>query len=205
MTGRLFVISAPSGAGKTSLVHGVVDQLECIKVSISYTTRPMRREELDSVDYHFISVEKFHEMVNQGLFLEYAEVFGNFYGTGQHWVEEQLSDGYDVILEIDWQGAEQIRRLFPEAIGVFILPPSLEALRTRLLKRGQDQLDDIEHRIEEAQTEISHYTDYNYIIVNDSFDRALAELRAVILSLRLKIGAQQHYLCELLNKLMASK
>ncbi len=181
-SGSLFLISAPSGAGKTSLVDAVIkasknepDDKLC--VSVSHTTRPMRPGEIDGKNYHFVSVESFQAMQQAGEFLESAEVFGNFYGTSKHWVEQSLQEGWNVILEIDWQGASQIKTLMPSAVSVFILPPSLETLRARLTSRGQDGSEVIEKRMSEAVNEISHHEIADHLLINDDFDVSLANLK----------------------------
>jgi guanylate kinase len=179
-TGILFIISAPSGAGKTSLVGELLKRMENIKASISHTTRDRRPGEEDGVNYHFVSREEFIGMLEQSAFLEHAEVFGNFYGTSQHWVEETLAAGEDVILEIDWQGAAQVRQLFPDSTSIFILPPSKQALRERLNNRGQDDSAVIEKRIAAATEEMSHFIEADYMVVNDDFDVALEQLMAIV-------------------------
>ncbi len=190
MTGTLFVLSAPSGAGKTSLVKALLESTDNLCVSISHTTRPMRPGEQDGVNYHFVSREGFQALMEQSDFLEHAEVFGNFYGTSRSFVEQTLKTGKDVILEIDWQGAQQIRRIFPESISVFILPPSREALESRLRGRGQDAEAVIQGRLAKAVEEMSHYVEYDYLVINDHFDVALKDLRAVIEASRLRILKQ---------------
>lgn len=203
MTGTLFVLSAPSGAGKTSLVKALLESTDNLCVSISHTTRPMRPGEQDGVNYHFVSREGFQALMEQSDFLEHAEVFGNYYGTSRSFVEQTLTTGKDVILEIDWQGAQQIRRIFPESISVFILPPSREALESRLRGRGQDAEAVIQGRLAKAVEEMSHYVEYDYLVINDQFDVALRELRAVIEASRLRILNQikrhENLLQDLLN------
>lgn len=189
--GTLYTISAPSGAGKTSLVDALlVDCDPRICVSISHTTRPQRPGEVDGVNYHFVDHEQFRTMRERGVFLESAEVFGNLYGTSQDWVHEQLHEGRDVILEIDWQGAAQVRSLVSNTCSVFILPPSLDTLRERLTARGQDDPAIIERRMEQARREISHYTEADYLIINDQFDDALSDLRAIFRAVRLEKSRQ---------------
>ena len=178
-TGTLYIISAPSGAGKTSLVKALIDSEAQIRVSVSHTTRAMRPGEVDGVNYHFVSREQFHAMLDKTAFLEHAEVFGNLYGTSQDWVKQTLIDGFDLILEIDWQGAQQVRRLMPEAKSIFILPPTQEALRHRLTNRGQDSGEIIERRMREAVSEMSHYVEYDYLLINDDFAHALSDLKAI--------------------------
>lgn len=178
-SGILFIISAPSGAGKTSLVDALLAADDGLKVCISHTTRPRRPRETDGVSYHFIDRAMFQEMVEAGAFLEHADVFGNRYGTSRSAVEERLEVG-DLLLEIDWQGAAQVRRSHPEAVGIFIVPPSTEALRARLIKRGQDDPDVIETRLAEARGEMAHYGEFDYLVVNDRFEAAVDELRSII-------------------------
>lgn len=182
----LYVISAPSGAGKTSLVKALVDGTPHLKVSVSYTTRARRMGEVDGVNYHFVTREQFLAKVQQGDFLEHAEVFGNLYGTSQSWVEQQLHSGDDIILEIDWQGAQQIRKLMPDAITIFILPPSREVLIQRLRNRGQDSEEIIARRTAEAINEMTHYSESDYLVVNDNFQHALHDLQSIVHSERLR-------------------
>jgi guanylate kinase len=201
--GILYTVSAPSGAGKTSLVKALLDQCPALQVSISHTTRLQRPGEIDGVNYHFINHATFMEMVNRSEFLEQAEVFGNLYGTSQSWVEKTLAAGQDVILEIDWQGAQQIRRLMPDSIGIFILPPSLEALLQRLNGRGQDDDAVIKKRMALAHDEIAHYAEADYLVVNDTFDKALADLAAIIRAQPLQLKNQLDHLQGLLSELLA--
>ncbi|NLY15503.1 MAG: guanylate kinase [Gammaproteobacteria bacterium] len=201
-TGTLYIISAPSGAGKTSLVSALLEDLPFVRVSVSHTTRAARPGEIDGVNYHFTSVDSFGAMVGRGEFLEHAEVFGNFYGTSHPWVKQTLAGGHDLILEIDWQGAQQVRRLLPEARSIFILPPSTEALRQRLNNRGQDNGDTIDRRMQEAATEMSHYVEYDYLIINDDFKTALNELKSIFISGRLTQTAQQQRYSQLLSRLL---
>jgi guanylate kinase len=182
MSGNLFTVSAPSGAGKTSLVNAALEALPNLRISVSHTTRSMRPGEEDGVNYNFVDENTFVELIKAGDFLEHAQVFGNFYGTSESWVRETLNAGYDVILEIDWQGAEQVRKIIPETVGIFILPPSRDVLRERLTNRGQDEADVIEQRMSEARDEISHFSEADYVIVNDEFQTALDELTAIILT-----------------------
>lgn len=200
--GILYTVSAPSGAGKTSLVKALLDQCPALTVSVSHTTRTQRPGEINGVNYHFIDRDTFTAMIERGEFLEQAEVFGNLYGTSQQWVEETLKNGQDVILEIDWQGAEQIRRLMPDSIGIFILPPSLEALLQRLNGRGQDDSTVIEKRMAQAHDEITHYTEADYLVVNDTFDKALADLAAIIHAQPLQLKTQRDNLQGLLSELL---
>ncbi len=202
-TGTLYIVSAPSGAGKTSLVKALMDNMAQVRVSVSHTTRSMRPGEVDGVNYHFTSREAFVEMLSQGDFLEHAEVFGNLYGTSHSWVKQTLAKGYDLILEIDWQGAQQVRKLVPEALSIFILPPSHTDLRQRLHNRGQDTDDVIETRMQQAITEMSHYVEYDYIVINDNFTTALWDLVAIFRSNQLRLSTQQkrhtQLLCDLLE------
>ena len=200
--GHLFIISAPSGAGKTSLVKALVDSSDNVLVSVSHTTRPMRPGEQDGVNYHFVDQRQFKAMLAQQAFLEHAEVFGNYYGTSRAWVEQTLADGKSVILEIDWQGGLQVAELMPDAISIFILPPSREALRERLTTRGQDEDSVIEQRMSEAVNEMSHYHQADYIIINDDFAVALSELKLVINAAQLSQSAQQQRHRALLAELL---
>ena len=189
--GTLFTVSAPSGAGKTSLVDALVQRCSnTICVSVSHTTRAMRPGEKDGVSYNFVTLAAFQEMLNRGAFLEHAQVFENFYGTSQEWVEGQLSAGLDVILEIDWQGAKQIKRQRPDSVSIFILPPSRDALYQRLTSRGQDGEAVIAQRMNKAVDEISHYPEADFIVINDKFEQALDELQCVIDSRRLRSEVQ---------------
>jgi guanylate kinase len=201
--GTLFTVSAPSGAGKTSLVEALVDRCKQLRVSISHTTRDIRHGEQDGISYHFVTEAAFLEMLSRSAFLEHAKVYANYYGTSQEWVEEQLRAGHDVILEIDWQGAEQIKRLRPDSVSIFILPPSRQALRDRLTKRGQDEEQVIQQRMNQAVDEISRYPLADYIVVNDHFDSALDELTCVVESQQLRTKSQvvrhQKLLTELLS------
>lgn len=174
--GKLFIISAPSGAGKTSLVNALIEMLPDVVVSVSHTTRTKRPGEIEGKDYFFTTVEKFAAMVSNGEFLEDAKVFDNFYGTSQASVQQQLDQGLKVILEIDWQGAEQVRDRIQDTISVFILPPSKTELESRLRTRGQDDDEVIARRMREARSEISHYDEFGYVVLNDDFDSALQEL-----------------------------
>ncbi|MFK4753011.1 guanylate kinase [Oceanobacter antarcticus] len=191
MIGTLFIFSAPSGAGKTSLVNALLKTMPYIGVSVSHTTRTPRPGEDNGIAYHFVNVDEFQQMIGEGAFLEHAQVFDNFYGTSQRWVESELAEGRDVILEIDWQGAQQVRKLMPEAVSVFIAPPSISALRQRLQGRGQDDAATINRRMRDAQSEMSHYGEYDYLIINDDFNNTLEELCAIVIARRHRIEAQQ--------------
>ncbi|GJM12735.1 MAG: guanylate kinase [Pseudohongiella sp.] len=199
--GTLFIVTAPSGAGKTSLVKALIEREERLRVSVSHTTRAMRPGEEDGVNYHFVDEKKFMEMLSDGNFFESAHVYGNHYGTSQLWVNEQLEAGLDVILEIDWQGAVQVRNLDPEACSIFILPPSLQTLQTRLQDRAQDDSETIEKRMSEAVAEISHVAEADFIVINDDFDTALADLSAIVRSRRLTIKYQETNQSALLSSL----
>lgn len=201
-TGTLYIVSAPSGAGKTSLVKALIDSEAQIRVSVSHTTRAMRPGEVDGVNYHFTSREQFHAMLDKAEFLEHAEVFGNLYGTSQEWVKQTLREGFDLILEIDWQGAQQVRRLMPESKSIFILPPTQEALRHRLTNRGQDSGEIIEQRMREAVSEMSHYVEYDYLLINDDFAHALSDLKAIFRSNQLLQNPQQQRHSGLLSELL---
>jgi guanylate kinase len=199
--GKLIIVTAPSGAGKTTLVGALVESDPSLCVSVSHTTRPKRPSETDGVNYHFIDEAKFLDMLRDGDFLESAEVYGHRYGTSQQWVNQQLEQGLNVILEIDWQGATQIRNLYPDACSIFILPPSLETLTKRLKDRAQDDDNTIEDRMKEARGVIEHVCEADYVVVNDEFDRALEDLRAIVRSSGLKTVVQQENLAELLTSL----
>lgn len=189
--GTLYIISAPSGAGKTSLVKELIDSMSDIRVSVSHTTRPIRPGERDGMNYHFTTPPAFERMIEDDVFLEHALVFGNYYGTSREWVEQQLREGIDVILEIDWQGAQQVRAKMPASVGIFILPPSREVLESRLRGRAQDSDEVIARRLGEAVTEMSHYAEYDYVVVNDDFDTALADLRAIVRARRQRMEVQR--------------
>jgi guanylate kinase len=202
-SGTLYIVSAPSGAGKTSLVTALIKADPRVSVSVSHTTRAMRPGEQHGVNYHFVSHDDFKGLITQGDFLEHAEVFGNFYGTSRSALQEVLDQGNDLILEIDWQGAQQVRKLMPEARSVFILPPSQQALRERLDGRGQDSEEIIAGRMKEAVSEMEHYDEYEYVIINDDFAVALEELKAVFVANRLLLKKQQQRYSELLKELLA--
>lgn len=190
MSGSLFIISAPSGAGKTSLVHALLATNPQIDLSVSYTTRAPREGEQDGVAYHFVSRATFLEMTERGEFLESAEVYGNFYGTSQRWISQENAKDRDILLEIDWQGAEQVRRIFPECVSIFILPPSIEALEQRLKGRGTDHSDVIERRMAAVREDVAHVAEFDYVIINDDLNEALREFNAVVLAARLR-GTKQ--------------
>ncbi|MEM5528210.1 guanylate kinase [Gammaproteobacteria bacterium AS21] len=190
-TGTLYIISAPSGAGKTSLVKALLAKDNQVRVSVSDTTRQARAGEVHGVDYNFISMDTFNLQIEQGAYLEFADVFTNKYGTSKLWVEDQLSKGTDVILEIDWQGAQQVRKIMPEAVSVFILPPSQAELRSRLQGRGTDDKAVVDHRMANAVGEMEHYPEFDYLVINDDFNVALDELSAIFKAQRLTLSTQQ--------------
>jgi guanylate kinase len=198
MSGDLFVVVAPSGAGKTSLVGAVLAAEPGIRLSVSHTTRAPREGEVDGREYHFVSRDAFEAMVAAGDFLEHANVYGNYYGTSRRWIESELAGDHDVLLEIDWQGAAQVRRLFPAMVGIFILPPSIGELRRRLTARGKDSAEVIERRMASAREEISHVLEFEYIIVNEQFDVAVADLQAVVRAARLSRERRGERLARLL-------
>ena len=201
-TGTLYTVSAPSGAGKTSLVNALIERCEGLQVSVSHTTRPMRPAEKEGVNYHFVSDNVFVDMLDRAEFLEHAQVFGNLYGTSSVWLEEQLERGLDVILEIDWQGARQVKQLLPETQSIFILPPSRQALQQRLSLRGQDDPGIIEGRMNAAVAEMSHYVESDFLVVNKDFDQALDELQCIVASQRLRTARQQEILPSMLQNLL---
>jgi len=198
-TGRLYIVSAPSGAGKTSLVTALVKNLPKIKVSVSHTTRTKRPGEVDGVNYYFTSVAEFQQMIEMSKFLEFAEVYGNYYGTSQQWVEDTLAGGTDVILEIDWQGGRQIRRLIKDTVSIFIMPPNKQVLHARLIGREQDSDAIIEQRLSQAHAEMMHYNEYEYAIINDDFTTALQALVSIVNAQRLQTSAQDWLLAKLVN------
>lgn len=203
--GNLYVISAPSGTGKTTLVKALVDCTPGITVSISHTTRARRPAEMHGINYYFVSKEEFRDMVDNQEFLEHATVFGNCYGTSRKWVNDTLAGGTDVILEIDWQGAEQIHRLFPNSISIFILPPSVTDLYQRLIKRNQDHHDIIKQRIHDVRESTRHIHEYNYIVINDDFSAALNDLKIIVQVGRLGQARQTVKFAKLLQDLITAK
>ncbi len=200
MPGDLFVVVAPSGAGKTSLVNAMLAAESGIRLSVSFTTRAPREGEVQGREYHFVTREAFEAMIAAGDFLEYADVYGNYYGTSRRWIEQELAGEHDVLLEIDWQGARQVRGLFPRMVGIFILPPSLAELRRRLTARGKDAAEVIEKRMASAREEISHVLEFEYIIVNEQFQVALADLQAVVRAARLSRERGASRLAHLLDE-----
>lgn len=201
--GKLFTISAPSGAGKTSLVAALLETVPDLSVSISHTTRPIRPGETDGINYHFVGQQEFQQLIEDGAFLEYAQVFQNFYGTTRQAVEQKLSAGTDIILEIDWQGAAQIRQSIPDATSIFILPPSAATLKERLTSRGQDDPDVIRLRLEEARGEMSHFHEADYLVINDNFQQALSELETIIACQKLTTQRQQGAYRDLIQELLS--
>ena len=188
--GSLYIISAPSGAGKTSLVNALLERTGQVMVSISHTTRSMRPAEIDGKDYHFTDMDTFRRMIADNAFLEHAEVFGNFYGTSRSSILDQMGHGIDVILEIDWQGAQQVRSKMPEAISIFVLPPSRQELEKRLRGRNTDSDEVIARRLAEAVSDMGHYQEFDYLVINDDFDTALEQLRAILLARRQRCALQ---------------
>lgn len=201
MKGNVFVVCAPSGAGKTSLVAELLRRDRSARLSVSHTTRAPRSGEQDGRDYHFVSRPVFEGMIEREEFLESAEVHGNLYGTSQAWIDEQIARDVDIVLEIDWQGAQQVRRLIPEAIGIFILPPSPDTLRRRLIDRGQDSTAVIERRLQAARSEIAHLTEFDYVMINNNFDDAVEDLVSIVRATRLRIAAQVFRHSDLINSL----
>ncbi len=197
--GNLYVIAAPSGAGKTTLVKAVVDSLPSITVSISHTTRAKRPNEMHGVNYYFIDKAEFERMIAHGEFLEHAVIFDHYYGTSREWVQETLAKGLDVILEIDWQGHQQIRRLFPDVVSIFILPPSIEGLKERLIKRNQDRPDIIQRRLADAKETLSHISEFDYVVINDDFMKALHDLKIIIEAGRLLCARQMAKFAKILD------
>jgi guanylate kinase len=200
MRGNLFVVVAPSGAGKTSLVNALLGQEPNIKLSISYTTRAPRVGEKDGRDYHFVSREAFEKMIAADDFLEHASVYGNYYGTSRRWIDNELNGDHDVLLEIDWQGAAQVRQLFPHMVGIFILPPSLAELRKRLESRGKDSPETIARRTASTREDISHVLEFEYIIVNERFEAALTDLNSIVRAARVSRAQQAVRLASLLDE-----
>ena len=201
MKGNAFIVCAPSGAGKTSLVAELLRRDRNVRLSVSHTTRAPRPGEQEGRDYRFVSRPAFESMIKRGEFLESAEVHGNLYGTSQAWIDQQRARNADIVLEIDWQGAQQVRKLIPEAIGIFILPPSPDTLRRRLVERGQDSNDVIERRVRAAQGEIAHLAEFDYVIINSNFDDAVEDLVSIVRAIRLRIDAQVSRHSDLINLL----
>lgn len=203
MSGQLFVIAAPSGAGKTTLTRMLLAAEPAVRLSISHTTRPPRPGEVDGQHYHFIDVATFQAMRERGDFLESAHVHGNYYGTSKQAIADLRASGHDVLLEIDWQGAQQVRRQFPDAVGIFILPPSVAELERRLVGRGQDSAEVIARRVAAAKAEMSHVGEFQYVIINKDLTQALADFRAILAAARLTLPAQRAKSPELFASLLA--
>lgn len=201
--GTLYIISAPSGGGKTSLVNALLAATPNLEVSVSHTTRAPRPGENNHINYHFVDETAFVELIEQHAFLEHAKVFGNYYGTSRKWVMDKLQAGTDIILEIDWQGAQQIRQLLPQSVSIFLLPPAWEIIQARLRERAQDNPEVIARRMAAARMELSHYHEYDYLVVNDDFTTALTELKTIIQARRLRCQPQQQKYAHLLANLLA--
>ncbi len=202
-SGTLFIIAAPSGAGKTSLIKTLVSEINNIDISISYTTRKPRADEKNGEAYYFIDESEFKKLINKNYFLEYAKVFDNYYGTPKDWVEQEMLTGKNFILEIDWQGAQQVKSQLRNSVGLFILPPDYHSLRERLLSRQNDELETIERRMEAAREEISHYKEFDYIVINDNFEKALAEIEAIITATNLGCCRQSDFYDDFVAQIMA--
>jgi guanylate kinase len=204
-SGNLFIVAAPSGGGKTSLVKKLVDSLEGIAVSVSHTTRKKRPGEVDGVDYFFVNEPAFMHMVEESAFIEHAQVFNHFYGTSAEQITERLRAGIDIVLDIDWQGAEQIKHAFPNAVSIFVIPPSVDVLKKRLMDRRQDDDQVIASRMQSACDELSHYPEFDYLIVNDDFAKAADELKAIVVAHRLRMSRQVGQQRQLLSFLLSSQ
>lgn len=202
--GSLYVVSAPSGAGKTSLVRALSEADSAVLISVSHTTRPKRESEQDGVHYHFVTRERFEQMIREDVFLEYARVFDHYYGTSREWAAARLAEGNDVVLEIDWQGAQQVKRQIPQAIGIFILPPSRSTLERRLRTRRQDTDAVVARRMRDAVREMSHWAEFDYVVVNEDFAAALADLNSIVRARRLRTEAQGVRRRALLDALLAT-
>ena len=201
MSGTLYIVSSPSGGGKTSLVKALLEAEPEVRLSVSYTTRPARPGEADGRDYHFVGLPEFERMLEAGDFLESAVIYGNRYGTSQKWIERERAAGRDVLLEIDWQGAQQVRRLMQQVVSIFILPPSLEVLEARLKGRAQDSAEVVARRLAAAREEIGHVAEYDYAIINDDFNRAALDLGSIIRSERLKLPRQLDRHSSVINRM----
>jgi guanylate kinase len=204
-SGTLFIIAAPSGAGKTSLIKALISEANNIDVSISYTTRKPRADEKNGEAYNFIDETEFKSLINKNYFLEYAKVFGNYYGTPKDWVEQEMLTGKNFILEIDWQGAQQVKSQLRNSVGIFILPPDYHSLRDRLVSRQNDELETIERRMDAAREEMSHYKDFDYIVINDDFESALAEIKDIITATNLGSCRQSAFYDDFVSQIMAQK
>jgi len=201
MSGTLYIVSSPSGGGKTSLVKALLDAEPEVKLSVSYTTRQARAGEVNGRDYHFVALPEFQRMLEAGEFLESAVIYGNRYGTSQKWIDRERAEGRDVLLEIDWQGAQQVRRLMKQVVSIFILPPSLEVLESRLRGRAQDNAESVARRLAAARDEISHVGEYDYVIINEDFNRAALDLRSIIRAERLKLTRQLDRHSNVINRM----
>ena len=201
--GTLFIIAAPSGAGKTSLVKALIEQTDNLKVSVSHTTRKPRNDEKEGEAYYFIDETKFKDLIKQNCFLEYAKVFNNYYGTSREWVEKELAAGNNIILEIDWQGAQQIRAQLRGSVGIFILPPDYHSLRDRLVNRQNDEMETIEFRMKAAKEEMSHFKEFDFIVINDDFEQALNEIKAIITATNLNSCRQSAFYEDFVSQIMA--
>jgi guanylate kinase len=202
MSGNLFIVWAPSGAGKSSLIAALLEKDSNVRQSVSFTTRAPREGEVEGKHYHFVSRDVFEKMIAAGDFLEHAEVYGNFYGTSKKWIDHAMQNGFDVVMAIDWQGAQQIHKIFPDIVGVFILPPSLEVLRQRLTARGQDSAEVIARRLASAHEDMSHLSEFDYVIINNKFDDAVNDLLAIFRSQRLKRDTQFKRNSDVISKLI---
>ncbi|KTD22603.1 guanylate kinase [Legionella londiniensis] len=203
--GSLFIVAAPSGGGKTSLVKKLVSALDNIEISISHTTRQKRPGEQSGVDYFFVSEEEFKDMIDAGAFVEYARVFGQYYGTSVEQIQDRLQAGIDVVLDIDWQGAQQIKQQFKNAVGIFVIPPSLDTLKQRLTSRRQDDEEVIQKRMQSAKDEMSHYHEFDYLIINDDFEKAAHQLQSIVTAHRLRMQRQRIEQKQLLSFLLSSQ
>lgn len=202
MSGNLFIVWAPSGAGKSSLIAALLEKDSNVRQSVSFTTRAPREGEVEGKHYHFVSRDAFEKMIASGDFLEHAEVYGNFYGTSKKWIDHARLNGFDVVMAIDWQGAQQIHKIFPDIVGVFILPPSMEVLRQRLTARGQDSAEVIERRLASAHEDMSHLSEFDYVIINNGFADAVSDLLAIFRSQRLKRDTQFKRSSDIISKLI---
>lgn len=205
LPGTLFIVAAPSGGGKTSLVNDLISKINNIEISISHTTRPKRAGEEHGKDYFFIDEKEFKDLIKKGEFVEYAHVFNYYYATSWTQIKNRLACGIDVVLDIDWQGAQQIKQRFSNTISIFIIPPSLDSLNERLLKRQRDGIDIISDRMEKAQDELKHYNEFNYLIVNDNFEKASIELQAIVIANRLQLEKQEYNQQKLLSLLLVKQ
>lgn len=200
--GTLFVVSAPSGAGKTTLVRALINEDQNLKVSVSHTTKPIREQDVEGRDYFFVSELDFQKMVDEGEFLEHVNIFGHWYGTSYAWIEEQISLGFDIVLELDWEGAKAVKKKFSDSVNVIILPLSKEILEERVIERDRDPKDVIEYRLSKLKDEVANYKEYDYIVVNDDFNSALDDLHAIVRSRRLKLSYQESEIEEIIEDLV---